>query len=345
MVAQALQKLDLEPEHEVRVAEGYTLDLVVEYEGVRIGVEVDGPTHFLGDSEVPNGATALKHRQLRSLGWPLLSVPYFSFGADDGGFGGVYSAINLRASLDALVDPVHRAYRQLGLKPSTATMEDVKKEYRERLLLCHPDLHPGDTSAAQQTQLLNEAYALIERTPPQERARAAAAVADAARVASAAAVEEAAELRAVARRYAREWVSEQETKAANEAKARAAAAAKAVEAEAARQAEAAARAEAAEKKTALKAARRRQSELKQANASRRAEANREEAQRIHEQKQAAAPNLGEVRSACARRLAETPHAAAALDSLRARSIIACKGRRCASSQAPASLASLRRARA
>ena len=104
-------------EHEVTLPSGYSVDLVVEYEGVRIAVEVDGPSHFLGDSEHYNGSTMLKHRQLRSSGWPVLSVPYFAFVAGETDFEGVYRALNLRAGLDALVDPLHRSYELLRLDP------------------------------------------------------------------------------------------------------------------------------------------------------------------------------------------------------------------------------------
>ena len=42
-------------------------------------MEVDGPNHFLGPSTIPSGATTLKRRQLRRLGWRLLSVPYWEW--------------------------------------------------------------------------------------------------------------------------------------------------------------------------------------------------------------------------------------------------------------------------
>ena len=58
-------------------ASGYSIDLVLECDGTRIGVEVDGPSHFIGRK--PNGATQLKRRQLRNLGWTLLSVPYWEW--------------------------------------------------------------------------------------------------------------------------------------------------------------------------------------------------------------------------------------------------------------------------
>ena len=58
--------------------------------GQRVAIEVDGPSHFLtggssggdrdGDGDdcggwVPLGATRLKRRQLRALGWRVLPIP------------------------------------------------------------------------------------------------------------------------------------------------------------------------------------------------------------------------------------------------------------------------------
>ena len=53
--------------------------LVTLNNGERIAVEVDGPSHFLGRSQQPNGATLLKRRQLRHFEWRLVSVPYWAW--------------------------------------------------------------------------------------------------------------------------------------------------------------------------------------------------------------------------------------------------------------------------
>ncbi len=50
---------------------------MVEWRGERVGVEVNGPSHFIGHD--PNSATLLKRRQLRHLGWRLASVPYWEW--------------------------------------------------------------------------------------------------------------------------------------------------------------------------------------------------------------------------------------------------------------------------
>lgn len=47
-VADALRELQLSPAEEVKTELGYTIDLVVEWQGQRVGVEVDGPWHFIG---------------------------------------------------------------------------------------------------------------------------------------------------------------------------------------------------------------------------------------------------------------------------------------------------------
>ena len=65
---------------------GYSLDAVVMFRGEKIGVEVDGPTHFVGRSQSPYGKTVLKRRQLHALeGWRLVAIPYWEWKANDKG--------------------------------------------------------------------------------------------------------------------------------------------------------------------------------------------------------------------------------------------------------------------
>ena len=70
---------DVEEEH--RTAQGWTVDLVLTWRGVRVAVEVDGPSHFLSGSSVPTGATALKTRMLSNLApsTPLVNVAWFTW--------------------------------------------------------------------------------------------------------------------------------------------------------------------------------------------------------------------------------------------------------------------------
>ena len=66
---------------EVSTKSGYSLDAVVMFRGERIGVELDAPSHFVGQSQSPNGSTILKHRQVRALeeNLKLVSVPYWEW--------------------------------------------------------------------------------------------------------------------------------------------------------------------------------------------------------------------------------------------------------------------------
>ena len=106
-VAQALQALRVPFTPELALDEGYSIDLAVAAPaaapgGRRVAVEVDGPSHFVAvpsqgpprtaadgggpdgegasgaaaaASTVPSGATRLKRRQLRALGWAVLPIP------------------------------------------------------------------------------------------------------------------------------------------------------------------------------------------------------------------------------------------------------------------------------
>jgi hypothetical protein len=44
-------------------------------------VEVDGPTHFLGDGRTPSGSTLLKRKQLGQLGYRVVPVPFWEWNA------------------------------------------------------------------------------------------------------------------------------------------------------------------------------------------------------------------------------------------------------------------------
>ena len=77
-VISELTSIGLQPEEEVLTERGYRLDALVEVNGKKIGIEVDGPSHFLGRK--PTGNTILKHRQVINLeGIPVISVPYWEW--------------------------------------------------------------------------------------------------------------------------------------------------------------------------------------------------------------------------------------------------------------------------
>ena len=70
---------NVEEEHRCE-ASGYSIDaLVTLNDDSKIAVEVDGPSHFIGQSHQPTGATLLKRRQLRYFGWRLKSLPYWEW--------------------------------------------------------------------------------------------------------------------------------------------------------------------------------------------------------------------------------------------------------------------------
>ena len=74
--------MGLELEEEVLTKSGYRLDALVEADGKKVAIEVDGPSHFLGRN--PTGSTILKHRQVTNLdGIPIVSVPYWEWRALD----------------------------------------------------------------------------------------------------------------------------------------------------------------------------------------------------------------------------------------------------------------------
>jgi len=83
-VISELSSIGLQPEEEKLTKRGYRLDALVEMNGKKIGIEVDGPSHFVGRN--PTGNTSLKRRQITALeGVPIVSVPYWEwdkFGKD-----------------------------------------------------------------------------------------------------------------------------------------------------------------------------------------------------------------------------------------------------------------------
>ena len=169
-VAEQLQVLGYrDVEHEHATEEGYSIDLVVKASGLRVGVEVDGPSHFLGDSEVPTGATRLKRRQLRAFGWALLPVPYFRLSLGNLGeqrYGDVYAALNLRDALEGMLGPLHQAYHVLGLHRMTSSEAELKAAYRRCLLEHHPDRvefsgRGSKEEAEERTREIVEAFELI----------------------------------------------------------------------------------------------------------------------------------------------------------------------------------------
>jgi hypothetical protein len=68
----------MSPEEEVLTPSGYRLDALVEVNGAKVGIEVDGPSHFM--NQEPTGSTLLKRRQVSTLdNIPIVSVSYWEW--------------------------------------------------------------------------------------------------------------------------------------------------------------------------------------------------------------------------------------------------------------------------
>jgi hypothetical protein len=84
-VISILASIGLQPEEEFLTKSGYRIDALLEANGKKIGIEVDGPSHFVGKK--PTGSTLLKHRQVNTLDEiHVISVPYWEWdklGKDD----------------------------------------------------------------------------------------------------------------------------------------------------------------------------------------------------------------------------------------------------------------------
>lgn len=78
-VTNTLARMQVRPVAEVTGESGYSFDVLVEWQGETVAVEVDGPHHFLLPSRTPTAATRLKRRQARRLGSRLCSIPFWEW--------------------------------------------------------------------------------------------------------------------------------------------------------------------------------------------------------------------------------------------------------------------------
>jgi len=79
-IVDVLASIGLKPQEEMLMPSGYQLDAYVMVNGVNVGVEVDGPSHFTG--YLPNGHTILKRCQVPNIdGAVIVSVPYWEWEA------------------------------------------------------------------------------------------------------------------------------------------------------------------------------------------------------------------------------------------------------------------------
>ena len=77
-VVSTLSSIGIVPKEEVLMDSGYSIDAVITLGERTIGIEMDGPHHFIGDSKLPTGSTILKRRQVQSIdGIELISLPHW----------------------------------------------------------------------------------------------------------------------------------------------------------------------------------------------------------------------------------------------------------------------------
>jgi hypothetical protein len=77
-VASVLHSMGLNPDEEVQTQSGYVLDATFIHNGKVIGLEVDGPYHFVGRKK--KGNTILKERQVANVDLiSIISVPYWEW--------------------------------------------------------------------------------------------------------------------------------------------------------------------------------------------------------------------------------------------------------------------------
>jgi hypothetical protein len=77
-VVSVLSSIGLLPKKEELTSSGYRLDALVEVNGMKVGIEVDGPSHFI--NQEATGSTLLKRRQVSTLDdIRITSVPYWEW--------------------------------------------------------------------------------------------------------------------------------------------------------------------------------------------------------------------------------------------------------------------------
>jgi hypothetical protein len=77
-VVSELDSMGFSPIEEYTTKSGYKLDALIEINDKKIGIEVDGPSHFI--NKQPNGRTAMKRRQVASIDMiSVISMPYWEW--------------------------------------------------------------------------------------------------------------------------------------------------------------------------------------------------------------------------------------------------------------------------
>ncbi len=72
--------MPLAQQQEVPTEDGlFTIDIVIEVEGRRLAVEIDGPSHFTQPHRTVNGETAYRNMALAARDYTVVSIPYFEW--------------------------------------------------------------------------------------------------------------------------------------------------------------------------------------------------------------------------------------------------------------------------
>merc|ERR1711971_262628 len=85
-VFSTLENLGARPEEDVIIKDGYSVDVLVFWQGQKIAIDVDEPGRFLGGDagRTASGNTLLRRRQLSFMGWRPIKLPYWEWDAIDG---------------------------------------------------------------------------------------------------------------------------------------------------------------------------------------------------------------------------------------------------------------------
>jgi len=154
-VGSGLRRLGLQLEEEVALPQGYSLDYTLTGAAVfftssgrnrkmQIAVEVDGPQHYTS-SGAPHGASRLKSRQLKALGWTVLCVRYSEWNLLQ------KDARKEEAFLRALLAPALSAANPAPAPPATKDDSRPAMLVRNALAAAKGPGPPGDSGGAGET--------------------------------------------------------------------------------------------------------------------------------------------------------------------------------------------------
>jgi len=75
-----LHEIGVPLREKVPLKTGYSIDILLNYHGKNIAVEVNGPSRYIGQSQKQSGTTRLKHRQIGNLeNFKIVSLPFWEW--------------------------------------------------------------------------------------------------------------------------------------------------------------------------------------------------------------------------------------------------------------------------